>query len=439
MFKKIDKDYLYNFNIKDDGLYIVEIEASCQSGKMFGLFGGQDLRVEIDNRKFGEKSRLKNPEFFNIPVSWNGTELQGKAKSIFFILHLDKGEHTIEFISKRGSVIESEPLVRKFSSQTDVIKDRQAKDGDRYPWVTVALINLPLSILETAVKCEKRKSDSDDVKLIINGRIEKNTQSNWWAKNWYFQGRFMLGNTRESRFYLNLKKGVHFIEFWADRMPVLKSVKIYIDEDNERLKVGINKKTIKLWSISFLLIMALSYFTYYSQGRVYFKNLDFGEEYIWLGRARLEIGVLDGFRVKKAIIGPINDQELGSYGIIRDSVSVDYYDLDNDGLDDVLVSARHAMGSDVMYFFRIGRKGLEPIEIINNHNAQLVDDNSIFAENINFGRKDELGRYTFVTKGIVNYSNGDTSIFREYYKFNNNAKVEFDRSDIEINLAIDDL
>ncbi|MBU4348144.1 cell wall hydrolase, partial [Patescibacteria group bacterium] len=226
MFKKITKQFIYKFNISQKGLYSISISATCKSGKILGLFGGEDSRVEIDGLKLREIPAKGKPQYFNIPSAWNGTKLKGLPKTVIFILELDKGQQTIKFIPKRGVVIEKEPEIKliRDSRSIRLNLNSTAENRNGQPWITLTLIDLPLKILDVSVKCAKRFLDSDDVKLIIDGDIQKNKQANWWAKNWYWQGRRLQGKTEETRFYPKLPQGIHYLEFWADRQPTLNWV-----------------------------------------------------------------------------------------------------------------------------------------------------------------------------------------------------------------------
>ena len=265
MYKKISKQFDYKFSIKQFGLYAIFISASCKSGKILGLFGGEDLRVEVDGRKLREIPAKDKPQYKDIPSTWNGTKLNGLTKTVIFILWLEQGEHIIKFIphlsasfvfkrnAKRnfftffsqkgagfipykGAVIEKEPQVARIEDTNNIEfnLEEQAQDSNRRPWITLALIDLPLSILDVSVRCEKRKRDSDDVKLIIDGQIQKNKQSKWWSRNWYWQGRQLQGNIEETRFYPKLSRGVHYIEFWADRKPTLHKVELDLGEIEDK-------------------------------------------------------------------------------------------------------------------------------------------------------------------------------------------------------------
>lgn len=228
MYRKINKEFNYPFTVKKDGLYTVSIEASCKSGKILGLFGGEDLRIEIDGIKLREVPAKHKPQYYDIPPSWNGTKLKGFSKTVIFILSLAKGEHVVTFVPKRGATINKEPEITVFDAQNPVIKNIQAQDGNRRPWIAIALIDVPLKAVDIAVRCEQRHRDSDDAKLIIDGETRKNEKNRWWGKYWYWQGRDLQGSTKEARFYSDAQKGIHYIELWADRMPVLESLHLNI-------------------------------------------------------------------------------------------------------------------------------------------------------------------------------------------------------------------
>lgn len=249
MFKKITKQFTYKFDTPQKGLYFISISASCKSGKLLGLFGGQDLRIEFNNIRLREVPAKKRAQHYNIPTAWNGTKLKGLTKTVIFILELDKGSQTIKFIPKRGAVIEKEPEIKliKNPSKIRLNLNTTAENRNRQPWITLALINLPLKILDVSLTCAKRFLDSDDIKLIIDGEIQKNKQANWWGKNWYWQGRRLQGSTEETRFYPNLSKAIHYIEFWADREPTLGWVEMSSGEvdDGEEDKKTIQRYTYK--------------------------------------------------------------------------------------------------------------------------------------------------------------------------------------------------
>ena len=208
----------------------------------------------------------------------------------------------------------------------------------------------------------------------------------------------------------------------------------YVNEVWGIYKKGIDNykgKTIKLWSIILisLLLGSASLYLHLNQGQVYFKYKDIGEKHIWTGRAWLDIGILDGLRIKKGRVGPINDRELGSHGLIKDSILVDYYDLDNDGKDDVMVSAKNSTGDQVRFFFQIGLKKLEIIPT--DSWSPMMSDNNMYGNRIMFGPRDKYNRYSFVEESDVWRAYNEYEIWREYYKFNNKGKIVLYKKEIE--------
>ncbi|PJE63122.1 hypothetical protein COU88_01255 [Candidatus Roizmanbacteria bacterium CG10_big_fil_rev_8_21_14_0_10_39_6] len=105
--RKITKTTTINFQIKTFGLYALFITARCQSEKLLGLRGGENLRVEIDYMKLREIPSEGKPQYSDTPPSWNGTKLKGLTKAIVFILSLQTGGHTLKFVPTPSATIET--------------------------------------------------------------------------------------------------------------------------------------------------------------------------------------------------------------------------------------------------------------------------------------------------------------------------------------------
>jgi hypothetical protein len=254
MYKKIKEPLDYGFSTPEDGVYAIYIEASCASGKILGFFGGEDLRVEIDDIKFREIPAEKRSQYFNIPPAWNGAELEGKIKTVVFVLKLNKGKHNIKFIPKKGAVIHKEPEIKKFDSG-EIIKNIQSEEKNRQPWIT--------------------------------------------GVRWLYHKA--QGITRDNKRY------------WRSWKEAVKGYGPGTDEYVEKVwsvyTKGIDKKSnIKLWSLVLTLLLApgLFWFVNYCQGWVFMKYKDLGEEHTCVGRGWLEIGIVDGLRIKKAMVGPVD-------------------------------------------------------------------------------------------------------------------------------------
>lgn len=222
MNKKINTDYVYSFSVEADGLYSIFVTVTCKR-KNF-------LRVELDGLALKGILPKNRNKFFNIPSAWNGNELKGTSETIVFIIKLSRGNHNLKFIPKGEAELLSEPRIvpLKESGLVTLFKDVQSEEKDQAPWITVVLINLPLSILDISINCQKKFLDSDDVKIIIDVQIQKNDKVFWHGKNWFWRGYQLKGKTQTNRFEPNLPAGNHYVELWADRTPTLKSLDILL-------------------------------------------------------------------------------------------------------------------------------------------------------------------------------------------------------------------
>ncbi len=227
--KTITDKFSYSFSVDRFGLYAITLMARCRSAKQIGQTGGEDLWVEIDGRRFREVPEFAKPQYQDIPPAWNGSRLNGLNKTVVFLLLLDPGQHELVFISDKGGMVETEPQLR-FITNYNQIKfniEQHAEDGDRRPWFTIALIDLPLKSFSADVTVNYRFRDSDDVKLLVDGKVKKNYLS-ILRRSWLWLANILTKISKEERqkkiFEENLGRGDHYIEFWADRMPILHEV-----------------------------------------------------------------------------------------------------------------------------------------------------------------------------------------------------------------------
>jgi len=241
--QQIKENTDHNFEISERGLCTISITAICRSGKQIGERGGEDLRVEIDGIKLREVPAKDKPQYKDIATTWNGTKLKGLKKTVVFILWLEKGNHKIIFILFEGAKLENidiKELGQNVKHSVFNINER-AEDGDRRPWYTFALINLPLKHLFVEATVQKRFWDSDDVKIIIDGKIKRNIKGGK-HKFWYFVGGILLWiiwrivgkNKRiKAEFDELLASDIHYIEVHADKMPILHNVEVDFGEEIE--------------------------------------------------------------------------------------------------------------------------------------------------------------------------------------------------------------
>src|SRR3989338_384688 len=217
--KKITDKFLYSFFVEKSGLYAIVLSASCDRGS--------DLRVEIDSFKLREIPPLSKPQYNNIPPSWNGARLQGLEQIVIFILEVGKGAHILTFFPTGEAIIEKPKIISIDHKEITFKLNEQAEYGDRRPWLTIALLELPIKSITGEITLKWHLGDSDDVKFIIDNLIQKNSLSvlhrNWvWSGN-FFKKLFGIEKSRKI-FTANLPRDTHYLEFWADRMPILHEV-----------------------------------------------------------------------------------------------------------------------------------------------------------------------------------------------------------------------
>ncbi|TRZ77205.1 hypothetical protein D4R87_03210 [bacterium] len=275
--KEITEKYQHKINITKSGLVAISISARCKSKKQLKSNTDEDLRIEIDGVYFRENFPQKNIQRFNIPVAFNGTKLKGLKKTIIILVVLDKGEHVLNLIPKNSAYLESIKIQEFATQDVEFILEDQAEDGNNRPWYTFVLVDLPLSKLSTDVTVQKRFWDSDDVKIIVNDKIKKNISGGKY-KFWYFVGgilgwvtSFVKGKSQRQKisFRGNLDDGVHYLEFWADRMPILHNVKLNLKYTETRAEkraielireyVDIIKRSAKKFDVDATMVGAVIY------------------------------------------------------------------------------------------------------------------------------------------------------------------------------------
>ena len=232
---QIENGFGHEFDVPAEGLYLIEIMASAKSWgqnliSLRGFFNDDDLTVKLDGREFPKQNGKRG--IFDGEVAWNGNNLKGLTKTNVFVVQLEKGKHFLEFLT------DNKPVLRKIKvqalaqniqndSETQNAPENQnssqnqksdqeieylmeennpAEDGDRRPWLTIVLVDLTLKSLKVSASVKKYPGtlEDDDLKLIINGGVEENTEPKA-HKKWLWCGRAAEGE-KEVTLALNLEK-----------------------------------------------------------------------------------------------------------------------------------------------------------------------------------------------------------------------------------------
>ena len=220
--KEITKSHNYDFEIAENGLYIIEITARPKNWlqnliKFISFFQDDDLKVKIDNIEFDSKT------------AWNGNKLAGLQQINLFLINLNQGKHTLHFTADQSPQLETIKIYRSQNEKNITIdQDYQIEPGNRRPWLFITLINLALEKLQIkAVANQKQNGDDNDLQLKINGQRQINDIPKS-HKYWYWCGRVLKGQSRVFEQDLNLPNGLHYLELWTDNSPALEKIEITI-------------------------------------------------------------------------------------------------------------------------------------------------------------------------------------------------------------------
>ncbi|MDD4476731.1 MAG: hypothetical protein PHY40_01070 [Patescibacteria group bacterium] len=230
--KEIKEDFFYFFET-NEGVYLIEVIAKAKSWwqnfKSFrSFFKDDDIILYLDNTEIF----TSNSKDIDVKAIWNGNELKGLSKIVLVATILKKGGHTLRLRPDQSPSLESINIMEleEMDNQTIIyspLNNNPPEKGDRRPWINYVLQNLAIKKLHIVASANKLKRDDDDIKVVVDGKVEENENKNS-HKDWYWCGKMLKGNEREYTKELNLGKGKHFIELWADKSPTLKKIEIMV-------------------------------------------------------------------------------------------------------------------------------------------------------------------------------------------------------------------
>jgi len=214
--------------------HLIAITARVRSKKQISSSAtdDEDLIVKIDNKTFpksGESKRL-----IDSPAAFSGGTLHNLSKGVYLLTFLKGKDHRIILEADKPhntAVLESLEVYTVNLGSTLFLKiENQAEDGDRRPWITFAPDSLPLKSVTSTITYFRRKRDSDDIKIIIDGKTQGNFLRTIRHFLWRYVGSLLPwsspSKTETETFVVNLPEGLHYLEFWADRMPILHTLTI---------------------------------------------------------------------------------------------------------------------------------------------------------------------------------------------------------------------
>ncbi len=258
------------FEIKDEGIYIIAITASAKNKKQNKTGDDDDLRVTLNNYKFGQEevhNAKKSWQGFGTAASWDGDSLKGSEKTIFFFVKLASGKQTLKFTAD-GKPVLKEIKVLQLNQEGKTIENaifdfQETAPGTKtdeggIPWKSFVFQGqfntdpFRVNLIDISATCksgkQKNSTDGDNIKVYANDKIVTNPQAPTSKKyqNFFFSGDLSKGTPETlmlsgDQFAFN--KSDFSVEIWYDEMPFLEQVKIEILGETKYDQ----KKTLDRW------------------------------------------------------------------------------------------------------------------------------------------------------------------------------------------------
>ncbi len=210
------------------GLFLICVTVRVKSKKQVDVgLQSEKLFIKIDDKTFPDQGAQK--ELISSPAGFDGDKLNNLSKTVYIITFLRGQAHTLA-LNGIATLENISISIIDLEKTFKIDLENQAEDGDRRSWITVITDRLPLQATTTTISYARRKRDSDDVKILIDGKNQSSFARGAKHYLWKYIGS-LLPWTQNSRtetetFSLNAPVGIHIIEFWADRMPILHDLGI---------------------------------------------------------------------------------------------------------------------------------------------------------------------------------------------------------------------
>ncbi|MBI2634132.1 hypothetical protein HYW82_00480 [Candidatus Peregrinibacteria bacterium] len=279
------------FKVPKNGAYVIAITASCKNGKQNNR-DDDDLRISLNGYEFGRVkayAEKENYRGFNVTAAWNGASLMGNEKTNYFFIELDEDlEKLLRFDEKRKHQIrfyaDGKPKIKKLevfqlgADEKFNIKDLHPAstintNRNGIPWIGLIFFMKWAKKIELNINClsaiQKHGTDSDNLKIVVNGKTIKNTIAPTSKKyqNYYFSGDQMKGNNKELQLkYDVLQEFENTVELWYDQSPTLKVLNIECFNSKKQFlrkidyrEFSLQEYSYHLWRIGTILLMKKKY------------------------------------------------------------------------------------------------------------------------------------------------------------------------------------
>ncbi len=229
--KEITEKYSCDFTSPKDGLYLIEIIASAKSWwqnlkSRRAFFKDDDIFLFLDNQELTTSLYTKK----DARSAWNGNELKGLEKTVLIAANFKQGSHTINLKPDQSPYLKS-LIISKVEEKDKIMYiptiNNPAQKSSGRPWLSYIILELLVSSLSISAKADKKSRDDDDLKLIVNGKIQKNENPKS-HRDWYWCGKILKGEVKTFAKDINLKTKQFNLNLYSDGSPRLQRIEIGI-------------------------------------------------------------------------------------------------------------------------------------------------------------------------------------------------------------------
>lgn len=220
----------FSFHTPQSNWYIIAITARVKSEKQRGKTetDDEDLKVTIDGIEFPLSDT--SGRLFDSPAAFSGGSTHNTAKVVYYILYLEKGEHSITVTAdKQGELLNiSYDYITLIDNKFTFSPNLRAEKKNYDSWVTFVFVNMQVSSMNIEAHLKWQWFDGDDIKVAVNGEMLKNSAGSeriFTTSPWNIFG----GKDQTETFTLPVpNKNLYYIELIADQSPTLLSAEFLV-------------------------------------------------------------------------------------------------------------------------------------------------------------------------------------------------------------------
>jgi len=235
----------------EKGWHLIKVTASAKNAKQKNSTDDDDLRMVLNGYELGKYEIPQGQEHykgFDNATSWNGATLKGNSKTVYLFFYTTQvGDNQLQFFADRNPHLDSLEFhqfsTNEISKLTD-LKPSNTDDVDKngIPWISFIFIGPAPRKMEIIASGrsgkQKNKTDGDNLKVLVNGKIIQNEEAptSDKYKNFYFSGDQLNGNTKELTITeKDLVTLENSIELWYDQNPTIHQIEIKFSENYTNL------------------------------------------------------------------------------------------------------------------------------------------------------------------------------------------------------------